>query len=160
LSFYQNTGVLVFGSRLRRLSESFLADVNRTYRHLGIRFDAAWFPIFYMLSRKVAVSIREISEELEVSHSAASQLISKLQEKGLIRSVTDKSDARKKKVTFTSKGQKLLEQVLPVWEALQKAMDEMFRDLPQGKLLMGAISETEQAFLDSSIFNRIEKHLK
>jgi len=43
---------------------------------------------------------------------------------------------------------------------LQKAMDEMFRDLPQGKLLMGAISETEQAFLDSSIFNRIEKHLK
>ncbi|KIC93734.1 MarR family winged helix-turn-helix transcriptional regulator [Flavihumibacter solisilvae] len=160
MSFYQNTGVLVFGSRLRRLSESFLADVNRTYRHLGIRFDAAWFPIFYMLSRKVAVSIREISEELEVSHSAASQLISKLQEKGLIRSVTDKSDARKKKVTFTSKGQKLLEQVLPVWEALQKAMDEMFRDLPQGKLLMGAISETEQAFLDSSIFNRIEKHLK
>ena len=160
MSFYQNTGVLVFGGRLRRLSESFLADVNRTYRHLNIRFDAAWFPVFYMLSKKGAVSIREISEELEVSHSAASQLISKLQEKGLIRSVTDKSDARKKKVTFTSKGHKLLDQVLPVWEALQKAMDEMFRDLPQGKMLLSAISETEQAFIDTSIFNRIEKHLK
>jgi DNA-binding MarR family transcriptional regulator len=160
LSFYQKTGVLVFGSRLRRLSESFLADVNKVYSHHGIRFDAAWFPIFYMLSEKGSLSIRAISIELEVSHSAASQLISKLQDKGLIRSGIDKKDGRKKVVSFTAKGQKLLIQVKPIWEAVHKAMDEMLQEIPHGNILMQTICETENAFDATPVFDRIEKQLK
>jgi DNA-binding MarR family transcriptional regulator len=160
VAFYQKTGVLVFGSRLRRLSESFLSDVNKVYKQHGIRFDAAWFPIFYMLSNKGSLSIRDISIELEVSHSAASQLISKLQEKGLIRSGTDKKDARKKVVSFTGKGQKLLIQVKPVWEAVQNAMNELLKETAHGNTMMEAISETEKAFETTSIFDRIEKQLQ
>ncbi|KYP13054.1 MarR family transcriptional regulator, partial [Flavihumibacter sp. CACIAM 22H1] len=134
-------------------------DVNLVYKKHQIRFDAAWFPVFYMLSRNNTVSIRDISEELEVSHSAASQLISKLQEKGLIKSVPDKTDARKKMVSFTPKGQKLLAQVEPIWTALQKAMEELFKEGNSTSQLMQAIAETETAFRKNSIFNRIEKHL-
>ncbi|MCG7858381.1 MarR family transcriptional regulator [Flavihumibacter sediminis] len=159
MSFYQQTGVLVFGSRLRRLSETFLADINRIYRHKGIRFDAAWFPVFYMLSNKESVSIRDISIELETSHSAASQLISKLQEKGLIRTVPDKEDSRKKLVTFTPKGQKLLQQVKPVWEALQHAMNDLLLENAHSKQLMQAILEMEKALQESPLFDRIEKKL-
>ncbi|ULQ54019.1 MarR family winged helix-turn-helix transcriptional regulator [Flavihumibacter fluvii] len=160
MPFYQNSGVLVFGSRLRRISEAFLADVNSIYKHHGIRFDAAWFPIFYMLSHQGALSIREISIELEVSHSAASQLVSKLVEKGLIRSGIDKNDARKKVVSFTPKGQKLLQQVQPIWTAVQKAMDQLLEEMPHGKLLMPAIGELEKSFQQSTIFDRIEKQLQ
>ena len=160
MAFYQQSGVLFFGSRLRRLSESFLADINNIYRHHGIHFDAAWFPIFYMLSEKDAMSIRDISDELEVSHSAASQLITKLDEKGLIRSTADKVDGRKKLVTFTPKGQKLLQQVLPIWKAVQLAMDEMLQQNPQTRELMGAISNTENALKQLSLFERIEKHIQ
>jgi DNA-binding MarR family transcriptional regulator len=159
LPFYQNSGVLVFGSRLRRISEAFLADVNRIYQYHGIRFDAAWFPIFYMLSRQGTLSIRDISLELEVSHSAASQLVRKLIDKGLIRTGTDKNDARKKLVTFTSKGQKLLLQVQPVWIAVQKAMDSLLTEMPHGNLLMPAVGELEKSFQSASIFNRIEQYL-
>ena len=159
MPFYQNSGVLVFGSRLRRISEAFLADVNRIYQHHNIRFDAAWFPIFYMLSRQGALSIRDISLELEVSHSAASQLVSKLVEKVLIRSGTDKNDARKKVVSFTPKGQKLLLQVQPIWIAVQKAMDTLLAEMPHGSLLMPAIGELEKSFQSASIFNRIEQYL-
>jgi DNA-binding MarR family transcriptional regulator len=159
LSFYQQSGVLIFGSRLRRISEAFLADVNNIYKHHGIKFDAAWFPIFYMLSQQGAMSIREISLEMEVSHSAASQLISKLVEKGLIRSGIDKTDTRKRVVTFTPKGQRLLQQVQPIWSAVQKAMDELLQEMPQGQVLMSAISELETSFTNASIFERIEKHV-
>lgn len=159
MSFYQQSGVLFFGSRLRRLSESFLADVNRVYQQHGITFDAAWFPVFYMLSQKETLSIREISEELETSHSAASQLISKLQEKGLIRSASDKSDARKKLVTFSPKGQKLLKQVQPVWNAMQQSMDGLLAESPDTRQLMKSILETEKSFQRKSLFERIENHL-
>ena len=158
--FYQQTGVLFFGSRLRRISESFLADVNAVYKKHQIRFDAAWFPVFYMLSRQESLSIRDISRELEVSHSAASQLISKLQEKGLIRTSSDKEDGRKKVVSFTPKGQKLLLQVQPVWNAMQAAMQELLQESEHTTYLMQAIAETEAALRTQPIFNRIEKHLK
>lgn len=159
MAFYQQSGVLFFGSRLRRISESFLADVNLVYKKHQIRFDAAWFPVFYMLSQKESLSIRDISEELEVSHSAASQLISKLQEKGLIKSTTDKTDGRKKTVGLTTKGQKLLKQVQPIWFALQKAMEDLLSESEHTGNLMKAITETEASFAKTSIFNRIEKHL-
>ncbi|MCG7751432.1 MarR family winged helix-turn-helix transcriptional regulator [Flavihumibacter cheonanensis] len=159
MSFYQQTGVLFFGSRLRRISESFLADVNAVYKKHQIHFDAAWFPVFYMLSQKESLTIRDISEELEVSHSAASQLISKLQEKGLIKTNADKEDGRKKVVSFTPKGQKLLKQVEPVWTALQTAMEELLQQAEYTAHLMEAISQTETALREQSIFNRIEKHL-
>ncbi len=159
MTFYQQSGVLFFGSRLRRISEAFIADVNLVYKKHQIRFDAAWFPVFYMLSQKEMLSIRDISEELEVSHSAASQLISKLQEKGLIKSVTDKEDGRKKLVTFSPKGQKLLQQVQPVWRAMQKAMEELLGESESTRHLMNAITETEAAFRKATLINRIEKYL-
>ncbi len=159
MAFYEQTGVLVFGSRLRRLSESFLADVNRIYKFHGIPFDASWFPIFYLLSGEESLSIRDLSEALETSHSAASQLVSKLQEKGLLKTVADKSDARRKKVAFTAKGQKLLKQVKPIWKAVQAAMDELLQESPENRQFMAAIWSTEQSLAQQSVFNRIEKHL-
>ena len=65
--------------------------------------------MFYILSQKQEVSIKEISDELYVSHSAISQLISSLQQKGLIKSVVSKKDARHKAITFTAKGTRLLQ---------------------------------------------------
>lgn len=159
MSFYQESGVLFFGSRLRRISENFLADVNLVYKKHQIRFEAAWFPVFYMLSQKESLSIREISTELETSHSAASQLVTKLQEKGLIRALADKEDGRKKKVQLTPKGQKLLHQVIPIWNAMQAAMEELLQESEYSRQLMQAITETEQAFKKASLFDRIETRL-
>ncbi len=41
MNFYQNLGYLVLGSRLRRLSEAFLSEINRVYQNEGIDFDAS-----------------------------------------------------------------------------------------------------------------------
>ena len=156
MNFYQSLGYLVFGSRLKRLSESFINDVNCVYKKHNISFDASWFPVFYMLSQKKEVSIREISNELNISHSAASQLISGLQEKGLIKSVVSKIDARHKVVKFTAKGEKLLQKIEPIWKALQKAMEDLVEEGSNSKKILKCLTEMEKNIEKTSLLNRIE----
>lgn len=159
MNFYQQLGFLVFGSRLKRLGEACINDVNRIYKNHSIQFDASWFPVFYILSQKKEISIKEISAALNVSHSAISQLISGLQQKGLIRSVVSKKDARHKAITFTAKGEKLLEKIKPVWNALQKAMEGLAAQQIQSKKILAALAGIEESLQQKNLFERIEDHL-
>jgi DNA-binding MarR family transcriptional regulator len=157
MSFYESLGFLVFGSRLRRLSETFLSDVNRIYSTHKLKFDAAWFPVFYILSRKESVSIKDIADELGISHSSVSQLVSALQQKGLVKTTTATDDARRKVVAFTAKGKKLQEQIAPVWAALSKAMEELTGEGKHSKVLLKAIGEVEESMTKQSVFDRVER---
>ena len=160
MNFYQQLGFLVFGSRLKRLGDTFLSDVNKIYRSLSIQFDASWFPVFYILSQKEEVSIKEISDELNVSHSAVSQLITSLQQKGLIKSVVSKKDARHKAITLTAKGQKLLAKIQPVWNALQQAMEQLAEENVQSKKILDVLFVMEKNIQKETVFQRVEKILK
>lgn len=157
MNFYESLGFLVFGSRLRRLSETFLGDVNRIYEAHELKFDAAWFPVFYILSRKESVSIRDIADELVISHSSVSQLVSALQQKGLVKTTTAPDDARRKVVEFTTKGKKLQQQIAPVWTALSKAMEELVNEGRHSKVLLKAIGELEAGMSQQSVFDRVER---
>lgn len=156
MNFYESLGYLVLGSRLRRLSETFLSDVNRIYKAHHLKFDASWFPVFYILSRRESVSIRDISDELGVSHSAVSQLVSSLQEKGLIRSTAAAEDGRKKVVAFTGKGRRLQQQIEPVWQALQQAMETLAAEGPHSSFFLASIREVESGLQHRSVFDRVE----
>jgi DNA-binding MarR family transcriptional regulator len=160
MNFYQQLGFLVFGSRLKRLGDNFLNDVNKIYKQYDIPFDASWFPVFYILSQKGEASIKEISDELNISHSAISQLISSLQQKGLIKSVVSKKDARHRAITFTAKGQKLLGKIQPVWNALQEAMETLANENAQSRKILDALTALEKNLQKETVFERVEKMLK
>ena len=156
MNFYQSLGFLVFGSRLKRLGDTFLNEVSAIYKTHKIPFDASWFPVFYILSRKNEVSIKDIADELGTSHSAASQMVSNLEEKGLIKTTTASDDARRKVVSFTSKGSKLLLKIKPVWEALQQAMQELAMEGEHSAQALQALTELENNLQATSLFNRVE----
>ncbi|NML21457.1 MarR family transcriptional regulator [Pseudoflavitalea sp. G-6-1-2] len=160
MNFYESLGFLVLGSRLRRLSETFLADVNKIYAEHQLKFDASWFPVFYILSKQKQVSIRYIADELVISHSAVSQLVSSLTEKGLVKTSASSEDGRKKVVTFTAKGQKLQQQIEPVWKALSKAMEELAKEGTHSKHFLKAIAEVEEGLANASLFDRVEAQMK
>ncbi|WP_153799607.1 MarR family winged helix-turn-helix transcriptional regulator [Foetidibacter luteolus] len=159
MNFYQQLGFLVFGSRLKRLGETLIGDINKIYQSHRIAFDASWFPVFYILSQKQQVSIKEIADELNVSHSAVSQLISSLQQKGFIASVVSKEDARHRAITFTAEGEKLLAKIQPVWQALEKAMQNLAQESPESVQLLGALTALENNLQQEALFDRIEKNL-
>lgn len=160
MNFYQDLGFLVFGSRLKRLGDIFINDVNRIYKDHKIEFDASWFPVFYILSHKEEISIKEISDNLNVSHSAISQLINNLHQKGLIKSVVSKKDARHKTITFTAKGEKLLQKIQPVWNALEKAMNELAESSgSSSKKILKALTGIESGLKQKSFFDRVDSYL-
>ncbi len=97
-----------------------------------------------------------MADEIGVSHSAVSQLVSNLQEKGFIKSAVSKHDGRKKIISFTAKGTKLLNKIEPVWDALLAAMEELAASGTSSKNLLDSLSELESHIQEQSIYHRIE----
>jgi DNA-binding MarR family transcriptional regulator len=159
MNFYESLGYLVFGSRLRRLSEAFLSEINKTYQAAGIEFDASWFPVFYLLSQNNSLSIKELSEATGVSHPAASQLVTNLKSKKLIKTTTCADDGRRQLVQLTKAGHALLEQILPVWEALRLTMDELVSGDKECMHLLPAISAIENIFRSVNLSDKIGERL-
>ena len=159
MNFYQNLGYLVLGSRLRRLSEAFLSEINRAYQSEGIDFDASWFPVFYLLSKNGSLSIKELSDQTEVSHPAASQLITNLKNKKLVATTTCTDDGRRQLVQLTEKGQQLLRQVLPVWDAVTLAMQQLAAGEPGCHDILPAITALEDPFRSVNLSGMIHENL-
>ncbi len=159
MNLYQSLGYLVLGSRLRRLSEAFLSEINRAYQQAGIDFDASWFPVFYLLSKNDSLSIKELSEKTGVSHPAASQLITNLKSKKLVATATCADDGRRQLVQLTASGRSLLDQVLPVWDAVSKTMEELVAGDPGCRDLLPAITSMENTFRSVNLSDRINHKL-
>jgi len=159
MNFYQNLGYLVLGSRLRRLSESFLSEINRAYQLEGIDFDASWFPVFYLLSKNESLSIKDLSEQIEISHPAASQLITRLKNKDLVVATTCADDGRRQLVQLTDNGKALLARILPVWEAVSQAMEQLVSTDAGCRELLPAITSLENTFKDINLASRISEKL-
>ncbi|HVW12887.1 MAG TPA: MarR family winged helix-turn-helix transcriptional regulator [Mucilaginibacter sp.] len=159
MNFYEELGYLVLGSRMRRLSEAFLSEVNKTYQSLGIPFDASWFPVFYLLSKNERLSIKELSESTGVSHPAASQLVANLKNKKLIKTTTSSHDGRLQYVQLTKAGRDLLERILPVWDALKEAMDELTEKDAECSHLLPALTALESSFRSTGLSGRISEKL-
>jgi DNA-binding MarR family transcriptional regulator len=159
MNFYESLGYLVLGSRLRRLSESFLSEINKTYQAAGIDFDASWFPVFYLLSKNGSLSIKELSDITGVSHPAASQLVTNLKAKKLLKTTTCADDGRRQLVQLTKAGHTLLAQILPVWEALSCTMEELVADDTECKQLLSAITALENKFRGASLSEKIGEKL-
>jgi len=149
MGFYEETGILILGTRFRRLSERFLSEISKIYKKLNIDFEPSWFPVFFLLYRRNEISITEISEELSVSQPAVSQLVSILIRKGFLRITIDKMDKRKKMVHFTDAGTALIKILIPIWETMEKNLFEIFSE-NEGYHLIENFNEMER------ILNRSE----
>ncbi len=158
MDFYQSLGGLVLGSRLRRVSEYFIAEVNKVYQHHGIDFEAGWFPLFHLLSVHRTLSITTIADRLSVSHSASSQLVSQLRRKGLLDISRSENDGRKQMVSLTEQGTNLLARIQPLWDNIREAMQDLLEDHPAIAPLLPAITALEQECACRPLAQRIITH--
>jgi len=155
MNYYQSLGYLVLGSRLKRLSELFLSEINKSYKAEGIVFETTWFPVFYLLSENKTLTIQELCEQIEVSHPAASQLVTNLKNKGLVISTTSPDDARKQLVTLSDEGKVLLERIIPVWDAITATMEEV----ADGSPILDTLTKLETTFKSVDIVKNIRNKI-
>lgn len=159
MDFYKSLGYLILGSRLRRLSDYFLQEVNQVYEAEGIPFEASWFPLFYMLDQKGVASIREIANQTQVSHSAVSQLVSNLKKRGLVETNTGEEDARHQLVRLTQAGYQLLTRVQPIWSSLTETLENLAESHPATAQLLCGIHTLEEAFQQKGLSERVHNDL-
>ncbi|MCG8530291.1 MAG: MarR family winged helix-turn-helix transcriptional regulator [Desulfovibrionales bacterium] len=159
MSIHKNAGALLLGTRLKRLSDKFLCDLSKIYRNRDIRFEAGWFPVFYLLDTQEKVTISCLSKQLEITHSGASQMVATLKKKGFIQLNQIQEDKRMKTVCLTPKGREKLDEIKPIWTAIQESLEDIIppgEDQPRVLQLLG---ELESAMAHLNFVDLVENKL-
>lgn len=150
--FLESAGALGIATRLRRLADEFAVQVNEIYEFEKIEFDAVYFPILKTLDSSESVSLNDIANLLGRTHSAISQLASKMEKSGLIVAKAGADDARKRMITLSVKGKKLVNQLRPVWAELTKVLDDVIST--PGTTLLSVVREIEKELSNKRLIER------
>jgi DNA-binding MarR family transcriptional regulator len=158
MDLIKQLGPMALGSRLKRLTIRMNKDVSLIYRDLGIEFEARWFPVAYLLHLRPALSISEIAETLNYTHTAIKNFANEMLKKGLLDSSRDPSDKRRRILSLSTKGRNVLSQLLPVWHEVRAVASELV-EASQPNLLT-AISSVEQQLDEQEVYPRIRERLR
>jgi DNA-binding MarR family transcriptional regulator/GNAT superfamily N-acetyltransferase len=160
MEFYNKTGKMALGSRLRRLSEMLTDQASEVYSLYDVEIQPKWFPVFYVLSSGGEKSITQIAQEIGHSHPSVSTIVKEMINNGVVVKQTNKNDGRESYVDLTDKGRAINERIqvqyLDVNAAIETAIAETQNDIWK------AIEEWEFLLEQKSLLKRVlyEKKLR
>lgn len=134
-------GSLSLGSRLRRLSDRLVDDVNKLYQSQGIDLNPTFFPLFNLLCQHGAMTVTEAAEQLGVTHPAISKIARKMLAEGWLSKTADPDDERRQLLALTDQSERLLTRIEPVWCAIRNYLDQFMAR--QQHPLLEALGEFE-----------------
>ena len=150
--FLDELGELALGSRLKRLSERMAADAAAVYQHFDLDMQPKWFTLLALLKNKKQVSVVHASEYLGLSQPAISQFSRQLVAKEYISMTSDQQDSRRKIMCLTPYGEKQIEQMLPVWDAVREAAEQLCQEFEND--FYPALQKFEKALQQKSLVKR------
>jgi DNA-binding MarR family transcriptional regulator len=142
---------------LRLLLDAMDADIARIYAEAGI---VGLKPAFVMelirLHVQGPMTITELAESVQRTHSAMSQKVAAMRSAGLVRTATG-ADARTKKVILTAKARRIADRLAAEWRATEDAVDELDAEIPYA--LTRVVADIEEALRRKSFHDRIVEKL-
>lgn len=154
MNLINDLGELAVATRLKRLSERLSQDVSKIYKESEVDFESKWYLILELLNREKILAITEISDSLELSHAAVVQFVDQLLERKLIKTGTDKKDARKRLISLSPGGKKVLSELEPILQVIKnenrKWLDEADCDI------LNILNQLEQALDQKSMYQRVK----
>jgi DNA-binding MarR family transcriptional regulator len=98
------------------------------------------------------MTITELAESVQRTHSATSQKVSAMRAAGLVRT-TAGADARTRKITLTAKARRIIGKLAAEWRATEAALAELEKEIPYP--LSQAAADIEAALRRKSFHDRI-----
>jgi DNA-binding MarR family transcriptional regulator len=142
---------------LRLLQDVMDADIARLYaeaRIVGLK------PSFVMelirLHFRGPMTITELAESVQRTHSAISQKVAAMRAAGLVRTRPG-PDARSKQVTLTPKAKGIVGRLVAEWRATEAALAELEAEIPYP--LSRVVTDIEEALRRKSFHDRIAEKL-
>jgi DNA-binding MarR family transcriptional regulator len=116
--------------------------VQRAARALARRFDDAFrplgitngqFSLLMSLNRPEPARMAAVASLLAMDRTTLTAALKPLQRWGLVKVAQDPEDRRRRQMTLTPRGRRLLVRAVPVWEGAHAAVEALFGDgVPEG----------------------------
>lgn len=155
MDFFNQTGKMAIGSRLRMLTDKITMDAASIYEMFGVDLKPKWFPVFFVLSQGEAKTITSIAKEIGHSHPSVSNIIKEMVAKGLVKETKDQSDGRRNVVALSAKGKKMSDSFTVQCVDVAAAIEQITRQTKND--LWKAIEEWENLLSDKSLLQRVKE---
>jgi len=158
MNFIKQLDTFALGSRLKNFTEILFKDVKKIYKDQGVNFEPRWFTTIYLLSEKGKLSVTEIANEICQTHPSVNQIVNSIEKQGLIDSLKDKSDSRKRILSLNNKGRRLVKRLKPLWINIDIAASNFLNENQADFLQI--ISKMENALEEKSMYKRVTEQIK
>jgi DNA-binding MarR family transcriptional regulator len=138
---------------LRLLQAAMDADITRIYAEAQIEgLKPSSVLELLRLHADGPMTITELAESVQLTHSAVSQKVAAMRAAGWVRT-TPGSDARSKKVALTAKANRVAARLAAEWRATEASIAEIEAEIPYP--LSRVVTDIEKALQRKSFHDRI-----
>jgi DNA-binding MarR family transcriptional regulator len=142
---------------LRLMQAAVDADIAQVYAEAGIDgLKPSYVMELLRLHARGPMTITELAESVQLTHSAVSQKVAAMRRAGLVRT-TAGSDGRSKAVHLTARAARMAARLAAEWRATEAALAELEAEIPYP--LSQAVADVEAALRRKSFHDRIAEKL-
>jgi DNA-binding MarR family transcriptional regulator len=142
---------------LRLLVAAMDADIARIYAEAQVTgLTPSMVMELLRLHAHGPMTIRELADSLQRTHSATSQKVAAMRAAGLVRTTTG-TDARTRKITLTAKARRIIGKLAAEWRATEAALADLENEIPYP--LSRVVTDIEAALQRKSFHDRIAERL-
>lgn len=133
------------------------ADIGRVYAERSIDdLKPAYVTELLRLAGRGPMTITELAESVQRTHSAMSQKVSAMRDAGWVRTLAG-PDARSKRVALTEKAERVVGRLAAEWRATEAAIAELEAEIPYP--MTRVVADIEAALQRKSFHDRIADKL-
>ncbi len=153
MDFFDKTGKMAIGSRLRLLTDRITNDAAGIYDLYGIEIKPKWFPVLYALSEGETKTITGIAKEIGQTHPSVSNIVREMIAGKLVRELANKADKRRTTIVLSPYGRNVCDKLADVCGDVAAAIEEISNATRND--LWKAIGEWEEQLSQRSLLDRV-----
>ncbi|WP_394674322.1 GNAT family N-acetyltransferase [uncultured Chryseobacterium sp.] len=159
MEFFNKTGKMALGSRLRLLTAKVTEDSSRIYELYQVAFSPKWFPVFFILYEEGSKTITEIAELIGHSQPSVTQIIKEMTKAGLVENNLLSTDKRRNVAGLTDGGKEIAKRMIEGQCAdIEAAICQIEQEATHN--LWEAIAEWEHLLEQKPLYKRVQEQKK
>lgn len=118
---------LAVATRMQRLAESMLDQMDDVYREIGLNFQSRWMPIYQILLDERALTISDLAAHLEMTHAELLHFTRPMSEAGLLEIHKDRLEGNLRMFKLTPRALEIKVHLEQVQVRFEEAEIGLFR---------------------------------
>ncbi len=149
-------GFLCLGTRMKRIGERLQAGTLELMGEMKAGLVPGQYPLLASIDRLGPLTVGELAEAVGITQPGTTKAVNQLAKLGLMRSLPSDHDQRRRIVTLTDKGQKLVDiSKRDVWPQIERAVADLCAGL-EGPLLE-QLAAIEDGLVEKPLSRRVAR---